>query len=412
MNKKLLAAAIGAALVAGPMLAAHADVKVYGQAQVEAGSRDIEWDRSSLTALGAGNPVTTPAFAEFLTEEETDNMVMEDNARGRLGVYATEDLGGGLTGLARFEWRVDTADNVRGLTGRESWGGLKGGFGTLQVGNLRSAYKYTGGGNYDPFVTTMMEARGRGGMTGNELQVFGSEGAFGHNNFLSNSVGWMSPNWQGLKVWATYSPDEEGDTRGSDGDYSAAVLYGTKQWEVFVAAVADDTAGDKDDLGFAVGPPFGVQIKNKREYDSTKVGGKLNLGQAGQLAFQYEMGEASHIDINLEPLVGDLLGADPDYRKTTTDVTTYFIGYQLPFGGKWTAAVNYGAEEWDISTSAECNAITDSALCGATVDTDYLAAGLIYKFSKQTRVFGGISNSEVDGLREEDVISIGLRKDF
>ncbi len=60
------------------------------------------------------------------------------NGRGRIGVKATEDLSRGLLGLAQFEFKADTADNEAGssgsnvsLSGRESYVGLKGGFGTI-----------------------------------------------------------------------------------------------------------------------------------------------------------------------------------------------------------------------------------------------------------------------------------------
>jgi len=393
MNKKLLATAIGAALVAGPMLAAQADVKIYGQAQVELGS--VEPDLVDATAIAVGG----------LTQAEIDAaedgaMVVEDNARGRFGVYATEDLGGGLTGLAKFEWRVDTADGERSgsssLTARESWVGLKGGFGTFQAGNLRSAYKYTGGVKYDPFTATILEARSRGGMTGNDLALVGSTGSFGTNNFLSNSVGWMSPNWQGLKVWLTYSPDEEGDTRGSDGDYSASVLYGTKQWEVFAAAITNDQENQTGTLP-------GLAATVEPEYDSVKVGGMISLGNAGKISAQYEMSEGTVWDENLD-FVYDNLGAN--FVETDSEITTMFVGYQLPFAGKWTAALNYGQQEWDIDALAGC------LTCGGTIDVDYYTVGAIYKFSKQTRFFAGISSTEIDGVGEEDVISAGLRKDF
>jgi len=365
MNKKLLATAIGAALAAGPMLAAQADVKVYGAAQAEYGDVSVEFD-------------------PILGIPDVDVTVIEDNARGRFGVVATEDLGGGLTGLARFEWRVDTADNDRGgnsLTGRESWVGLKGNWGTFKAGNLRSAYKYSGGVTYDPFVTTLLEARSSGGMTGNDLTILGSTGAFGSNNFVANSISYETPNLQGLKIWLTYSPDEAGNTRGDDGDYTASVKYGTKQFEVFAAAAHD--AQENVLVGLT-----------EPEYDSVKVGAKFELGEAGKIALQHEIGESNVFDVNLDFLTG----AGPALAELDTDLTTTFVGYQLPFG-KTTLAVNWAQQEFDTDILG-------------TQDVDYYAIGLIHKFSKQTRVYGGIANTDYDGFVEVETFSVGLRKDF
>ena len=84
MNKKLLALAIGTAFSAAPMFAT-ADVTVYGHAQVEVGTVD---------------------------DGTTDTTVVSDNARGRLGVKASEKLGNGLTAIAKFEWKIDTTEVV------------------------------------------------------------------------------------------------------------------------------------------------------------------------------------------------------------------------------------------------------------------------------------------------------------
>jgi len=255
MNKKLLALAVGAAISAAPMFAS-AGVKVYGHAQVEVGTRDA----------GAGN-----------------NTFTSDNARGRWGVKASEKLGNGMTALAKFEFRVDTSDNRRGPSGqtstpRESMVGLKGGFGTIELGNLKSAYKYHGGVKYDPFVATMLEARGAGGMTG---------GQFGHNAFMDNAIGYKTPKMGAVSGWATVSVDETADERGAtDGDYSFGLKFKQKAFEVFVAGINDDSAN----------------------YDSIKIGGQYKFGNF-KISGQYEMGDVAGVDLD-----------------------TYFIGGQAKFG--------------------------------------------------------------------------------
>jgi major outer membrane protein P.IB len=118
MNKKLLAIAIGAAVSAAPMFAS-ADVTLYGHAQVEVASVD---------------------------NSSTGNLTnVADNARGRLGVKASEKLGNGMTAIAGFEWKIDTTQGGQATGQRESFVGLKGDFGTISAGHLKSAYKYTGG---------------------------------------------------------------------------------------------------------------------------------------------------------------------------------------------------------------------------------------------------------------------------
>jgi len=212
MHKKLLTLAVGAALTAGPILIAQADVKIGGFAQVEIARENHNRVESTTT---------------------------EDNARGRFWITADEKIGA-LTGLAHFEFRVDTTgvcglETGGGGTGgcaanaantREKWVGLQGGFGTVKLGSVRSPYKYAGGITWDSFGATNLEARGNGGMFG---------GTFAQNNFFDNSVAYTSPNFGGVTFGVTYSFDDVSTdaataqtVQADDGDYSAAVEWKTK----------------------------------------------------------------------------------------------------------------------------------------------------------------------------------------
>lgn len=268
MNKKLLAIAVSAALVAPA--AAMAGVTVYGHAQVEVASY-------SEDSAGSGK----------------DGVAVEDNARGRVGVKASEDLGNGLKAIAQFEWKANTvtnnADNTSkaALTGRVSQVGLTGSFGTFVMGNLKSPYKYTGGVKYDPFVTTSLEARKNGGMTG---------GSLGHNGFVSSLVAYASPKGP-VTASVGYGPSE------NDGLVVADVKYSQGGTEAFVAYI---DAGDRED------------------YTATKFGGQFKSGPH-KISGQYEMTD-----------------------KGATKPTVLFLGYQMKMG-KNTFAAQYGDTDWDMA---------------------------------------------------------------
>lgn len=358
MNKKLLAIAVGAALSTAPMFAS-AGVKVYGHAQVEVGTVDNG---------------TTSA-----TE-------VRDQARGRIGIKAKEKLGNGMTAIAKFEFKTDTTDgNVSkcsasststttltngnagetaattttttckgnaALSGRELMIGLKGGFGTVQAGQLKSAYKYTGGVKYDPFAASMLEARGANGMSKGEL----GNAAFGHNSFLANSVGYKSPKMNGFSAWATWSPDEKGASNGSDGDYSFSLKFKQKGWEVFVAGVNNDTQGSSESAsGSAI-----------------KFGGMYKFGNF-KVVGQYEQ-----LDLN----------------GTSNDIDIYFIGGQAKFGNNVVVA-QFGNKDTDNGASL-----------------DYYTIGLIHNLSKKTRLTAGFRNRETSATAEEDIFAVGMRMKF
>ena len=94
MNKKLIAVAIAAGLTA-PIVAAQADVTAYGQLQMELGS--VKNDGIASNTNGKGTRVDAADGQTALS--------LADNKRGRLGLKAKEDLGGGMTAIAKFEWQ-------------------------------------------------------------------------------------------------------------------------------------------------------------------------------------------------------------------------------------------------------------------------------------------------------------------
>lgn len=327
MNKKIIALAVASAFAA-PM-AAQAEMKVYGQGQVE-------------FAIWGGNAVV-------------GGESVVDNARGRVGFKSTEDLGNGLKGLAKFEFKVDTADGDASggntsLGKREMMVGLKGGFGEFQAGRLKTAYKYTGGVKYDPFVATVLEARGANGMSG-KVGVGAINNAAGHNGFVDDSVAYKNK-FGNMHFWLTYDLDTGGPTADTGGNaLTAALKFKQKSWEVFVAIVDDDNDG-------AVGT----------SYSSTKVGGQWKSG-AHKLSAQYEM-----VDFN---------GADEDIM---------YIDYQY----------KYGKNIIDIAIGNDD--------VGASVDGEFTRLAFKHKFSKKTSAWLGYAKSEFTGDR--DVIALGMRVDF
>src|SRR3989344_4404628 len=102
MNKKLLMAAVGAALIAGPMVAAHAGATLYGHFNMSLDRLDND----------SGN----------------EDGRMSNNA-SRFGVKGDEDLGGGLKAIYQMEAGVAPLDEGTGGLGgslRNSFVGFAG----------------------------------------------------------------------------------------------------------------------------------------------------------------------------------------------------------------------------------------------------------------------------------------------
>ena len=352
MNKKLLTLAVGAAITAGPMLIAQADVKIGGFAQVE------------ITRVEVDNA------AGVTTSKVTDST---DASRGRFWITADEDLGGGMKGLAHFEFRVDTTGNCAleaggsGATGgsncgtaassfntREKYVGLKTNWGTVKLGSNQMAYKYYGGVKYDPFVTTVLEARGNGGMIG---------GVFGANNFADNSLRYESPTFAGVSFEGTYGFDDVPTAASTfnDGDYSLGVQWTGLGGALHIAGAINE---DQDNTPAANNQNWG------------KIAAKYEFIKGHSIAGQYEQ---------------------TDNDNNTIDSKTWFVGYHGKFG--------------NVRPVAQIGK-TENQLAVINPDTDYFAVGIWYDMSKTFNLLAGYRQTEVDGGNETQVISVGMRKGF
>jgi len=311
----------------------YAETKLYGQAQIE-------------VANWGGDAKGTS---------------VEDNARGRIGIMATEELADGMTGLVRFEFKIDTADGVSSassdasLTKREMMVGIKGNFGEVQLGRIKTAYKYSGGVTYDPFVATVLEARGNNGMTG-KVGVGALDKAAGHFAFVDDSVAYVNK-WDAVSVWLTYDLDDGGKTSDTGGNaLSAALKFVQENWEVFVTTINDDNDG-------AAG----------QGYDSTKVGGMYKINGTHKVSAQFE--------------AADNGGTDED---------VFYINYGLSFG-KNLLDVSVGDFDQD-QTGVDSRS--------------FARVALKHNYSEQTSTWIGYRVSDTGNTTDESVIAIGIRKVF
>ncbi|AWP24350.1 hypothetical protein C4901_14315 [Acidiferrobacter sp. SPIII_3] len=395
MKCKVLTAAVSAALVVVPM-AAVAGVKIGGMAQGEIGY----WKDTS----------------KGVVQSQGTNML--DNGRGRLWIEADQKLGYGLTGMAYYMLKINTVGGNSGATGidqspyapgtdaGEKYVGLKGAFGSIELGNIASPYKYTGGVMWDAFVTTDLQARGNGGM---------SAGVFGQNGFMSNSILYQSPDFSGFHVAFAYSPmnagvngsNPAGQLTAQHGDYAAAVQWKALGWSIFVARDhASAPAGDQTFKPYAAplavgnGLAYGFPANGQPgpgshaipgsgvAQNNTKFGVKYNFGPVAV------MSQVENLQTSGE--------ANP-----TRD---YFLGVDGA-AGHWTPVLQLGET-------------TDKYFVGTDIKVSYVAVGTFYNFKKGFSLYGGYRRTRITGASSavavaagasngtQSVFSIGMRKVF
>jgi len=189
MKKKLLMAAIGAALVAGPMVAAQAAPTLYGKLH-------MSFDRDENGGTGSS---------------KIERGFFSSNA-SRFGIKGDEDLGDGLKAIYQLETRVradsGTDAAFSGTAARSSFLGLTGSAGTFRTGIIDSPMKDIGR-SVDLFNERIGDSRNvytaydSSVTSGNAGSTINTEG-----NFVRNAIRYDSPTLGGLKISGLYSAAE------------------------------------------------------------------------------------------------------------------------------------------------------------------------------------------------------------
>jgi len=214
MQKKLLVAAVGAALALGPILSAQAmDVKIKGRVRAEL----VNVDGDSING--------------------GDSRWEQGDANGdsRWGIFASEDLGNGLKAVARVDFQTSAIVGGDGdELNREHFVGIAGGFGQITFGRTQPAYKSVNVG-WDPYVAAFMQSRRAGGSSGD---------TFGHNGFRDDIIAYTTPKGFPVKIQAQVVADEK---NGQDGEYHVSASWKGGPLEI-IAAANNDPQDSGDDL--------------------------------------------------------------------------------------------------------------------------------------------------------------------
>lgn len=191
MKKSLIALTLAALPVA-----ATADVTLYGA--IKAGVqtyRSVEHREGKVVGVGTGSEIS--------------------DFGSKIGFKGQEDLGNGLKAVWQLEQGASVAGTNTGWGNKQSFVGLKGGFGTIRAGSLNSPLKNTGAN---------VNAWESGKFTGNVLEISGM--AKREHRYLS--VRYDSPEFAGFSGSVQYAPKEYApkDNSGSNGEsYHVGLNY-------------------------------------------------------------------------------------------------------------------------------------------------------------------------------------------
>jgi len=416
MNRKILAFAVAASLVA-PM-AAQADVKLSGAIQAEVNSAQVNegWeddaDRITITKDGEG--------ASF------------NGGPNNLAFDIDEKLGNGLSAFARYQVGFNTYSNSGLSNGKEAYVGLKGSAFHIKFGKMTGVYKGSKG-LIDPFAGTSLQARGTGGgMSGSTYKcgaasrpvdtnrdsetynpnggytdkagaVFtetscsegikgylgkSSHGQFTHSSYVSDAIELGFGNKkQGFSATIQGVIDDSSDI---DGAGLVELRYAAPNFTVFASGAFTDLSVDA-----VKNTALGDEAEDS--FVNWKIGGQFKMAGV-KLGLQYEEAE-----------MGALEG---DGVKTITDING------LKRAAQWGGAYVTGSAEYrwnNVSLAAWVSGYMSDKEDWWYTDEDALswALGAKYNFSKRTMLFAGYRQTDSDNdYRDEDVFSAGLRHKF
>ena len=246
MQKKIIALAIAG--LSGAAFA-QSNVTIYGQ-------MNASYDNVSTNAPG----------------QDTLNRVSSNSSR--LGFKGEEKLGSGISAVFQIENAINLdAGATTTLATRNTFIGLKGGFGTALAGNHDTPYKLSTG-SLDPFADTIADA--------NNI-ISSSNGTNVRDLRLGNVLAYISPTWSGFHAAiATSMLNESGNAALSNpkawsmtGIYSNGPLFLSLAWEK--QKTAEVLAGNLYCMAQATGV---ITVKAACAATDTQIGGATAAADA------------------------------------------------------------------------------------------------------------------------------------
>jgi predicted porin len=345
MIKKILPVMIGAMLAVG-MSGAVADITLFGHIDSSIDARDTD---------GVGDDVTLNCTT------------------CSIGFKGSEDLGNGLKAIFSLDWQYDidnrnsASSTTSALTDRDQWLGMAGGFGQVRVGTISTVYK-SHGAMIDPLYRTALQGRDAGLQSSSFHNGAGEE----LEGRATNTIRYDSPDFNGIKVGATYTVDSN-STPEDDNPYGIGASYENGGILVFADYLNNEQGG----------------VAKKEAW---KVGGKYDMGLFSVMA-QYEDFDDSmttNDSITLWHVAGgvnNLLGMNiylgfgqGDNSDTTEDYTAWTLAITHEFSKSFMVYAGH-TQVFDCTIGGAAATLSACQPIGAAgTGSDHTAIGMKLRF--------------------------------
>jgi len=338
MQKKLIALAVAGAFAA-PTFAATSNVDVYGVLTLSVDYINTDTSNSS----------------------EDDKLTRVSSNSSRIGFKGSEDLGGGLAGIWQIESQLDMDNGINniGVATNSTAPNWLGGTGTLQSGNFSTALRNTFVGLKGGFGTALLGKHDTPyKLATGKLDIFGDTAA-DYNNIIGafqaanvfdvrpgNVIAYITPTFSGLHGAIAYVAGNElgNDTSANGSAWSAMGMYDN-------------------------GPIF-ASLAYERHNDISATGsfGALD-NRAWKLGLGYNFGNAK-VGLIYEDMKLDPIGASNDVKRKA-----WYLNGQYTMGNiDLKAAYGSAGDVKGIGGSPDSGAKTYSV-------------GADYNMSKRTKIY-------------------------
>ena len=353
MKKKLLALSIGAALTAATVPAMSAELKISGRAHMS---------------------------VDHLDNSAASDMNVSSNS-SRLRISGNKEVVEGLTVMMQIESAINFHSGTSTLTGRDTFAGLKGDFGTVRLGE---------------FDTPLKKVRSRTDMFGDRVgdaRNITRNGGVKFDERFKNSVHYQTPNFNGLTFDIQYSAHNQnvGDRTTANMDkgenalstaisYSGNGLFATVAYESQSNRARKVAGGSFTDLeAVRVGLTYDV-VKGFRVagfyQNADSASSNITTGK------RTTYGVGAYYDLNSEyRLRGQFYTADSnDVKNSGANLTAFGIdrrfGRDLTLYGMYAMVDNEKSANFPIATEGR----ETSLISVAGKNQSAFSVGLIYNF--------------------------------
>ncbi|HEX9392329.1 MAG TPA: porin [Usitatibacteraceae bacterium] len=361
MNTKKMLAVLVAGACGAPILASAQDAPVVMYGRLYPQFTVI----SSGGATAATGPRNTLSGAPSGVELVRHNEVQASNSR--LGFRGKESLGGGYEAFFQIESTIPVDAGGGNFGTRDTFVGVRGGFGSVKLGNMDTVYK-----TYGDQLSFLGVSSGNFVSNSNVL----SKGGFGTSSSSSfhlrraNTAQYDSPVLGGFEFAVGYSPDEAKTTNRNADLVSTGVKYG----------------GGK-------GSPFFVAAAYEIHHDL--FGGSNNAPAA--------LSNAANLNARSKDTALRLTGSYTFFEKTTVEVNYAIMEYKETGGlvgrfnnykhNAFSVSLEHNLGPWQFAASLVQAAKGSCSLVGGAVCTTdglkgtMMAVGSRYNFSKRSSIF-------------------------